>query len=366
MQPPVAVHPSATHSALPHPELRVGAMPPEALVIGLVPTGQERLRAALHRVAAAPDLLAVTARIVVVDPGRTPSATVLREAVRLPAGLLRVLHAPGAGRPEVLTRALAEATAEPRAAAVLLLDDVALTDAGALLAAFEAARCSPSGDVVGLRAPLAANAGPASWWGAVLPLDAVRAIGAALPESGGAALAEVVLRAESAGFRPTARVVDGPVPERDPVGALLLGLLHSPARARTPLLTGALLADARALLSLQPRSVARRHAELRGLLSGPEALAVARSDPAARVRFAALPADAVRLHVRLWLVWPGLRKRFRVGALDRASAEAWAHRFAAAGMDPGRPTADQGSTVRRTAGIRFSAWSTTRRGTSAA
>jgi hypothetical protein len=368
MQPLVAIHPSATRSAVGDAELRVGQRPActDGLVIGLVATGQERLRAALRRVAAAEGLLAVTARIVVLDGGGTPSATLLREAVRLPTGLLRVLRAPHAGRAEALARVLAEAAGEAHASSVLLLDDVALTDPATLLTAFEAGRRSPSMDVIGLRAPAAAASGPAGWWGAVLPLEAVRAVGATLPEAGEAALADLVLRAEAAGFRPTALLADGPVPPHDPVGALLLGLLHAPAQARTRLLAAALRADLRALLTLQPGPVAHRHVVLRTLLLGPAAFGTLPPATAAPARFAALPADAVRLHARLWLAWPRLRRRFRVGVLDRASAEAWAVRSAAGEDGRGLPRADPGSAARGPAGLRFSAWSTTKRRTSAA
>jgi hypothetical protein len=336
MQPSVLVLPSVT------PPVAGASSRPDLLVIGLVATGQERLRAALRRVAADPELLGVTARIVVVDAGRTPSATVLREAVRLPTGLLRVVRRPDAGRADVLSSAIVEALEESRATSLLLVDDTALTEPQALLAAFRRARGSASSDVVGLRDPAASALGPASWWGAVLPLDAVRAIGAALPEAGEQALAELVLRAESTGYRSTVLEAPGPVPEADPVGGLLLALLHAPASARTPLI-------GRELVRLRPR--AGRGAALRALLAGPE--------PGAGRRVA-LPL------LRLWLTWPALRRRYRSGALDRASAEAWTARFVDVQLNPGLPHADRETTTGRPAALRSPAWSTTKRGTSAA
>lgn len=312
MQPVTASHPSP-------------AGVPGGLVIGLVASGQERLRAALRRVAAAPELLAVTARIVVVDAGRTPSATVLREAVRLPSGLLDVVRRPDVGRAEALARALAEAIDEPRAGWVLLLDDVALTQPDLLLTAFETARCSPSAEVVGLRDPSAVEAGPASWWGAVLPLDAIRAIGSTLPEAGEQALADLVLRADAAGFRSTVLEAPGPVPRRDADGAILLALLHAPVSARTPVLAAALAAELRA---------GRAPSLLRSL--------------------------------RLWLAWPRLRATQRIGALDRASIESWAARVSASDMDERLPRGEQEEAENRPAGIRSHAWPTTKRVTSAA
>lgn len=316
MQPVTAVHPSR-------------AVVPPALVIGVVTTGQERLRAALRRVAAAPELLAVTARIVVVDAGRTPSATILREAVRLPAGLLQVVRCPDADRAEALARALAGAVGEPRAGWVLLLDDVALTQPDLLLAAFETARCSPSAEVVGLRDSSAVHAGPGSWWGAALPLDAVRAVGWTLPEAGEQALAELVLRADAAGFRSTVLAAPGPAPRRDPAGAILLALLHEPVAARTPVLVAALAEELRA---------GRAPSLLRAL--------------------------------RLWLAWPRLRALHRTGALERASIESWAARFSDpdgdSDMDRRWPRGEQEVGENRPAGIRSQPWPTTTRVTSAA
>lgn len=358
----------------PSVDARRSATPPDGLVIGVVATGQQSLRAALRRVAAVPALLDATERIVVVDRGRAPAATLLAEAVRLPAGLLRVERNGGEDQASALARLLAATAEEVGAHAVLVLDDSSLTEPDILLEAFRLARRSAASDVVGLRAPDADAAwGPAAWWGAVIPLDAVRAVGWALPEAGDHALADLVLRAESAGFRSTVVAVAGPVPSSAGYGAgrLLLGLLHAPLRARTALLAVDLAADARHLLALRPGEVLRRHAELRALLGGAaasdRAAALAGDRIAAeRHRFAALPADSLRLHARLWHEWPSLRRASRSGALDRASAASWTARFATSALNPALPVRERSRTSGRTAGLRSRMWSTARRGTSAA
>jgi hypothetical protein len=335
------------------PQVVPSALTAGGLVLAVRATGQGRLRSALRRVAADPALLAVLTRVVVLDAGRTPSATVLREAVRLPPGRLRVVRRPDAGAPEVLARALAEAVGEPGAAAVLVLDDASLVEPAVLLDAFDRARHAAASDVVGLRDPAAIDPGPMSWWGAVLPLDAVRAIGAALPEANDGALAELVLRAASAGFRSTVLDAAGPVPDVAEVDRLLIALLHGPVGARTALLAAGIAQDLRLVLAFRHREVVLRSAALRVLLSGPERPR----------RGGGIALVAPRL--RLWVAWPALRRRYRSGALARASAEEWALRFAGEGVNRGLPSGDRKTALGRPAGLRFPAWST-RRGTSAA
>lgn len=314
------------------------------VVLAVLATGQEALRTALRRVAAEPGLLAVLSRVVVLDVGRTPSATVLREAVRFPAGLLRVVRQQEAPRPEAVARALAEAVAEPGASSVLVLDDVALTDPEVLVDAFATAGRSTTADVVGLRDPAAGDRGPASWWGAVLPLDAVRALGATLPEAGDVALAELVLRAEAAGFLPTELPAAGPVPEVTEAERLLLALLHGPVRVRTGLLLGGAAEDLRLLLSLRFRDLATRRDALERLL-GRRALAP---------------------RLALWSTWPARRRSARAGAVERASADAWALRLLDPQVNRRWPAADLAATPGWPAGLRSPAWPTTKRATSAA
>ena len=79
-----------------------------------------------------------------------------------------------------------------------------------------------------------------------------------------------------------------------------------------------------------------------------------------------LPADAVRLHARLWIAWPGLRRAWRNGAVERASAEAWEHRLAPVPVNAAPTRGEHATALRRPAGLRLRAWSTARRGTSAA
>lgn len=315
----------------------VAPSPADAVVLAVVATDQERLRSGLRRAAASPELLAALTRVVVLDAGRTPSATVLREAVRLPAGLLRVVRQPD-GAAAAVARALAEATAEPGAGAVIVLGDAALADPGVLAAAV--ARRSPGSEVVGLRDAAARERGPAGWWGAVLPLDAVRAVGATLPEAGAVALADLVLRAEAAGFRSTVLPAAGPVPQVAEADRLRLALLHAPTAARTRLLVDGLAGDARLALALRFRELAHRREALRTLGAGSRAV--------------------------LWARWPALRRRARDGVLDRASMDEWTLRFPTARMDPRLPLAERETSAERPAAVRLRAWPTTKRRTSAA
>jgi hypothetical protein len=320
------------------------AAPAGGLVLAVLATGQERLRSALRSVAAEPALVADLTRVVVLDAGRTPSVTVLREAVRLPAGLLRVLRRPEATRPEALARLLVDAADERAASAVLVLDDVALTDPAVLHAAFAIARTSTASDVVGLQDPAAAGSGPASWWGAVLPLDAVRALGATLPEAGDVALAELVLRAEAIGFRATVLPAAGPVPVVTEAERLLLALLHAPISARTSLLAGGFAEDLRLLLALRFGELSTRRKALSALLG----------------------SRSIAPRLVAWAAWPALRRAARDGAALRASADEWSLRLLDAEVDRAWPSGERETAEERPAGLRFSAWPTSKRGTSAA
>jgi hypothetical protein len=344
--------------------LRRPPLRPGALVLGLLRTDDEALGSALHALAATPELLEGAVRVVVVDRGTEPAPLVVEVAL-LPAGLLRTVRLPGGDRAAAIAAVLREAVGEPAAASVLLLDDAALLDPDVLLEAVRRAQRSTASDVVGLTASTAPRPAPDTWWGAVLPVDAVRAVGFTAPEAGDLALAELVLRAGAAGFRPDVVRAPAPLPGASPADALLLALLHAPIGMRSPLLAGGLAADLRALLAFRTGLVAERHRALRALLRGPgvEPTAGPASSRGAR---AALPADAVRLHVRLWIAWPGLRRAYRQGALERASAEAWQRRLAPPPVNAGPTRDERGPARRRPAGLRLRAWSTARRGTSAA
>lgn len=339
----------------------------DGLVVGVLRSSEVGLRAALHTMAAAPQLLSETTRVVVLDrrPTGIPGST---DTGVLPPGLVRVLRRPGVDRATALAALLHAAEEEAGAASVLLLDDTAVVDAGALREALRCARESAASDVVGLTSSTARRPAPDTWWGALLPLEAVRAVGYTLPETGDLALADLVLRAEAAGYRPSVvRAFDaGPRREAPAAQPLLLALLHDPVGARTALLASGLADDLRALLAFRTDRVERRHAQLRALLDGPEVpleVALQRRSPARR---AALPGDSLRLAVRLWFAWPSLRRRARIGALDRASVEAWRSRFAAAEVDRGLPRGERATADRRPSAVRWRAWSMTRRGTSAA
>ena len=115
-----------------------------------------------------------------------------------------------------------------------------------------------------------------------------------------------------AGGRAGARVAEA---ER-----LLLALLHGPVRVRTGLLLGGAAEDLRLLLSLRFRDLATRRDAL---------------ERAARSGRALAPRLA------LWSTWPALRRSARAGAVERASADAWALRLLDAAGEPavagGRP-----------------------------
>ncbi|GAA2751633.1 hypothetical protein [Amnibacterium kyonggiense] len=313
----------------------------DGVVLAVRATGQERLRAALRAVAAEPELLGLLRRIVVVDTAATPSSTLLREAVRLPAGLLHLVRRPAVPAPEALSLGVLAALDEV-ASDVLLLDDAALLDPAALVTAI--ARRSAATAVIGLRDPRAAAAGPVSWWGALLPLEAVRAVGAALPEAGEVALADLVLRAETAGFRWAALDAAGPVPTDRETDRLLLALLHGTGGAVAALRDG-IAGDLRLLL--RPAALRERRSAVRELLAG---LGEERR---------ALP------RLRLALAWSALQRRARAGALERSSESAWAERLGGDRVNRGWPRAEREAADERPAAVRLPAWPTTRR-TSAA
>ena len=338
MQPEVAVRPQA--------------LEPAGVVLAVLRTSGDLLRVATARLASAPDLLAVTTRVVVLDP--RPAAVARGAVAGLPAGLVRVVRRPGADAPAALAAALAAALEETGARAVLVVEDRALRDPEALVAAVVRSVGSAASDVVGLCDPAAPDASPRSWWAAVVPFDALRAVGSALPEAGSAALADLVLRADAAGFRAAAIRAPGPVPRPTTAERLRIALLHEPVAARTPLLAAGTVRALGALLALRTAPVTREHAELRSLLG----LRPVRTVPGS------LPAEAVRLRLRLWFAWPALRRAARVGAFDRASAAAWAGR--AAEVNPGWPTGDAGRAGRRPSRLQLRGWPSTRRGTSAA
>ncbi|RIX30424.1 hypothetical protein [Amnibacterium setariae] len=334
----------------PQVALRPQALEPDGLVLAVLRTSGDVLRTALQRIEAAPELLALATRVVVLDP-RPLTAASRPAGAGLPDGLLRVVRRPGADAPAALAAVLAAALTEAAARAVLVVEDRAVLDPEALVAAAVRSVGSAAGDVVGLVDPSSADASPRAWWAAVLPFDALRAVGSALPEAGGLALADLVLRADAAGFRPAALRAPGPARTATAAERVRIALLHEPVAARSRVLAGGLARQLRALVRLRHRAAAQEQAEL---------LAVLGERPR-RAAPGALPADAVRLHVRLWLAWPALRRRAREGALERASAAAWAERNDAPGMDGERERAG-----RRPAGLQWRAWATSKRGTSAA
>jgi hypothetical protein len=307
---------------------------------GSVDAAAERLR----RLAAAPSLQPLVRRIVVGTAEPLPA---------VPPARVRVVHQVGRGRAAAVARLLREATAEPDAAAVLLLDERADVDPGPLLDAL--ARCAAT-DAVDVVAVHAAGE-PETVLAALLPLDAVRAVGSASPELEDAVVADLVRRADAAGFRALAVPVAADGAARcAPADRLLLALLHEPVRVRGPLLRRALAEDLLALLARRTAEVAARHAALRALLAGAPAGSARRAGPGASALLAA----------RLWWAWPSLRRRVREGALDRTAPEAWAVRLPSGAwvndaFRPGERVPASGRPQR----LRWRPWGT-RRGTSAA
>jgi hypothetical protein len=323
-----------------------------------VEAAAERLR----RLAASPALEPAVRRIVVVTAEPLPA---------VPPARVRVVHQVGPGRAAAVARLLHEAAAAADAAAVLLLDERADVDPDLLVDAL--ARCAGTDafDVVALHAAGERETVLA----ALLPLDAVRAVGSASPELEDAVVADLVRRADAAGFRALAVPAAADRAARcAPEERLLLALLHEPVRARDAQLRRALAEDLLDLLALRTAEVARRHAALRGLLAGVPAEPADAGAPASGVRGllaaqrrsrALLGASAV-LAARLWWAWPTLRRRVRRGAFDRAAPEAWAVRVpSAAWMNDAFRTRERLGTPAGAERLRWRPWST-RRGTSAA
>ena len=456
------------------------------LVLGTPTTGRVAdVAANLARVAAAPALAAVLDRVIVVDQAERPVSPALEAGPAAVLGpLLQVVRQPNIGGSGGYSRVMHEATLVPDAQAVLLLDDDVVVEPVALLKAFEFACRSTGGGIVGLQmldaarpavleaaaehivdrsfwwAPADAalpgtdvaalpvrdlpalhgsqRADFAGWWGAVVPLDVVRAVGYAMPFFLKWDDAEYALRARAAGWGTISlqgaavwheswRGKDDARSWRAYFHArnrLLAALLHGSGRERSGVLLANLALEVKQLLALQGFAVERRHEGARAVLAGPAALGrwgaadldrllaldasvpdqrrIARAEaegipasvrrvradraptggrlavwtaamllrhllapvraastrlPAGRGTWGVLPwfddvlaptadgdgyfrltrdrrrfraalATSVALHVRLWLAWPRLRRRYRAAAPALASPAAWLERFA--------------------------------------
>lgn len=332
----------------------VGEEPrPGGLVLGTPTIGRvDDLVANLRRIAQSPALLAVVQRIVLVDHAPVPIADAIDTAVGDLGGVLRVVRQPNLGGSGGYSRVMHEAAAEPGAQAVLLLDDDILVEPAALLTAFEFGRRTLGGDLVGLQmldadrpgileaaaeritdgsfwwtgadpaiagtdvavplrdlpnlhAPHAADF--AGWWGALIPLDVVRAVGYAMPLFLKWDDAEYALRARAAGFRTVslqgAAVWHASWRIKDDASTwpaffharnrLVAALLHAPVAVRTGVLAASLAVEVKQLLALRTFAVERRQEGVRAVLSGPAALA---SDDLTRLlSSAATAADQHRL-----------------------------------------------------------------------
>lgn len=313
-------------------EVREAARP-GGLVVGTPTTGRvEDIAANLATIAAAPALVAVLERVVVVDHAAEPVAAALGERdAALPRDLLRVVRQSNLGGSGGFSRAMHEALAVPGAEAVLLLDDDIRVEPAALLKAFEFGRRTAGGQIVGLQMldlarPSVLEAGPeqivprsfwwtaseptltgtdlaarpvheipalhrpshsdfAGWWGSLVPLDVIRAVGYAMPLFLKWDDAEFALRAHAAGFgtisltgaavwhetwrgKDDARTWPAFFHARNRVVA---ALLHGSAGVRTGLLLDGLLLEVKQLLALQTFAVARRQEGMRAVLAGPDA-----------------------------------------------------------------------------------------------
>lgn len=321
------------------------------LVIGTPTVGRvDDVAANLRRIAQAPDLLRHIDRIVVVDHAPVPIAPALTAAVGGLPDVLQVVRQPNLGGSGGYSRVMHEAVGVPGAQAVLLLDDDIVVEPAALLRAFEFARRCPGGEIVGLQMldaarPAVLEAGAehivgrtfwwapadaalpgtdvaatpvpsllgsgradfAGWWGALVPLDVVRAIGYAMPFFLKWDDAEYALRARAAGYRTIslhgAAVWHESWRGKDDArtwpayfharNRLLSALLHGSARVRTGVLLASLATEVKQLVALHAFAVERRQEGVRAVLAGPAALESGGAQDLARL--AALSARLPRI-----------------------------------------------------------------------
>ncbi len=306
---------------------------PGSVVIGTPTTGRVvDLAENLRRIAGAPALTAQLARIVVVDHAPRPVEAALREALPEGGPRLDVVRQANLGGAGGYSRVMHEAERQAGAAFALLLDDDVVVEPAALLRAVEFGRRATGGEMVGLQmldagrpavleaaaeriaertlwwsaaderlAGLDVAADPASatpalhrmpaadfagWWGALIPVDVVRAVGYAMPLFLKWDDAEYALRARRSGFETVslqgAAVWHASWRDKDDSrgwGAffharnrLVVALLHGARTTRTPVLLSMLALEVKQLLALQTFAVERRQEGLRAVLAGPGAL----------------------------------------------------------------------------------------------
>ncbi|MFD1721360.1 glycosyltransferase [Amnibacterium endophyticum] len=313
----------------------------------------------LLRVAAAPALAEQVARYVVVDHAPEPVGATLRAEVGAAAtALLDVVRLPNLGGAGGYSRVMHEALGEPDAAFVLLLDDDVLVEPAALLRAIEFGRRAVGREIVGLQmldagrpgvldaaaerivprtfwwgpadgAPAGVDVAAhpvaeqprlhrqpeadfAGWWGALLPLEAVRTVGYALPLFLKWDDAEYALRARRAGFETVSlqgaavwheswRIKDdarGWPAFFHARNRLVAALLHGGPRLRTGVLLSGFAIEVKQLLALQAFAVERRQEGLAAVLAGPGRLG---REPASEVHrlltLSATAADQQRVPV---------------------------------------------------------------------
>ncbi|WP_375390385.1 glycosyltransferase, partial [uncultured Amnibacterium sp.] len=312
----------------------------------------------LRRLASAPELLASTLRILVVDQGGTPVATdpeVVAAADEL-GDALHLIRQPNLGGAGGFSRVMLEATEEPRADVVTLLDDDIELEPASLLRAMAFGRATRVPTIVGgqqldLGQPAVVQAaaelvlpgvfwwGPADertsthdhgavplpdapwvherrdadyngWWMCQLPVDAVRRLGLALPLFLKWDDAEYGLRAAAAGV-PTVSLPGAAVwhvafrTKDDSIewqayfharNRIVAAMLHGGSAVRV--VGHSLALDVKQLLAMQYPASRLRHAGIAAALAGPRALgregdlARARGIAAAAPALPRLPPDA--------------------------------------------------------------------------
>ncbi|MGN6744195.1 MAG: hypothetical protein ACTHJL_13000, partial [Amnibacterium sp.] len=301
------------------------------LVVGMPTIGRpDALALNLRRIAAAPALVEVLRRAVVVDQAAAPlDDTGARAAL---PGLLRVLRQPNLGGSGGYARIMHEAAYEDGAGFVTLLDDDIELEPASLLRAYEFGIRARTASIVGLQmfdtaAPTVLEVGAervtrrtfwwhatdgtvpgsdlgragvsarpafsrradadfAGWWACQIPVETIHRIGYAMPFFLKWDDAEYGLRAAAAGVPtislPGAAVWHETWRTKDDSRSwpaffharnrIVTALLHGGRGTRTGVLAASLALDLKQALAMQHYAVRRRHDGLRAVLAGPEAL----------------------------------------------------------------------------------------------
>lgn len=319
------------------------------LVVGMPTMGRsDAVALNVRRIAAAPALVDVLRRVLVVDQGPMPlDAT--GACAALPA-LLRVFRQPNVGGSGGYSRVMHEAAAELDAGFVTLLDDDIELEPASLLRAYEFGLRTTASSIVGLQmfdttAPSVLEVGAerverrsfwwhatdaalprsdlgavravdqpglrhrseadfAGWWACQIPVETVRRIGYAMPFFLKWDDADYGLRAAAAGIPtvslPGAAVWHETWRTKDDFRSwpaffharnrVITALLHGDRGTRTGVLGASFALDLKQALAMQHYAVRCRHDGLLAVLAGPAALGPALTS--ALPELLALAADA--------------------------------------------------------------------------